>query len=65
MGQALKAEGNELAYCRGLAGMIHGNTYSEDIEAVLREARRWIGRETELAWGRYPVEYEPVRRYFS
>jgi N-terminal half of MaoC dehydratase len=31
-----------------------------DIEAVRRE---WEGYETRLAWGRYPVEYDPIRRY--
>lgn len=31
-----------------------------DIEAVKRE---WEGHETALSWGRYPVEYEPIRRH--
>lgn len=31
-----------------------------DIEAVRRE---WIGRKTEVTRGRYPVEYDPIRRH--
>ena len=31
-----------------------------DIEAVRRE---WIGRSTPLRAGRYPVEYDPIRRH--
>ncbi|MEE8421694.1 MAG: MaoC family dehydratase N-terminal domain-containing protein [Dehalococcoidia bacterium] len=31
-----------------------------DIEAVRRE---WIGTKTELRPGRYPVEYDPIRRH--
>ena len=31
-----------------------------DIEAVRAE---WIGRKTPLYHGRYPVEYDPIRRY--
>ena len=30
-----------------------------DIKAIKRQ---WQGHETPLAWGRYPVEYEPIRR---
>ena len=25
--------------------------------------REWEGHETELQWGRYPVEHEPIRRH--
>jgi len=31
-----------------------------DIEAVRRE---WIGRESSVTTGRYPVEYDPIRRH--
>jgi hypothetical protein len=31
-----------------------------DIQAVKRQ---WEGFETPLAWGRYPVEHEPIRRH--
>lgn len=31
-----------------------------DVEAV---RRTWEGHETELVWGRYPVERDPIRRY--
>ena len=31
-----------------------------DLEAV---RRRWEGHATPLAWGRYPVERDPIRRY--
>jgi hypothetical protein len=31
-----------------------------DVDAV---RARWEGHETELAWGRYPVEHEPIRRH--
>jgi hypothetical protein len=31
-----------------------------DIEAV---RARWEGHETPLRWGRYPVEFEPIRRH--
>lgn len=32
-------------------------------EEILEEARKLIGAETELVAGRYPVEYDPIRRY--
>jgi acyl dehydratase len=32
-------------------------------EEILEEARKLIGTETEPVPGRYPVEYEPIRRY--
>ena len=32
-------------------------------EEMLEEARKSIGRETEPVEGRYPVEYDPIRRY--
>jgi len=35
-------------------------TIAYDIEAV---RTMWEGHETELAWGRYPVEHDPIRRY--
>ena len=35
-------------------------TGAYDIEAVRRE---WIGRSTPLRAGRYPVEYDPIRRH--
>lgn len=35
-------------------------TGAYDIEAVRRE---WIGRATPLRAGRYPVEYDPIRRH--
>ena len=31
-----------------------------DLEAVRKE---WIGQKTEVAPGRYPVEYDPIRRH--
>jgi acyl dehydratase len=31
-----------------------------DVEAV---RRAWEGHETPLAWGRYPVEHDPIRRH--
>jgi hypothetical protein len=31
-----------------------------DVEAV---RRRWEGYETPLAWGRYPIEHDPIRRW--
>ena len=31
-----------------------------DIKAIKRQ---WEGKETTLAWGRYPVEHEPIRRF--
>lgn len=33
---------------------------SYDIEAVRRD---WIGKSTEVTPGRYPVEYDPIRRH--
>ena len=36
---------------------------SEYCEIILAEAKKWIGRETKLVWGRYPVEREPIRRW--
>lgn len=35
----------------------------DSAEQVLTEVRKWIGRETSITWGRYPVEYEPIRRW--
>jgi len=32
-------------------------------EEILEKAKKMIGQETEAAPGRYPVEYEPIRRY--
>lgn len=32
-------------------------------EEILEEARKLIGAESEPSHGRYPVEYEPIRRY--
>lgn len=32
-------------------------------EEMLTEARKLIGRETKPVQGRYPVEYDPIRRY--
>lgn len=32
-------------------------------EQFLEEAREWVGKESEIRWGKYPVEYEPVRRW--
>ena len=32
-------------------------------EETLEEAKKYIGREAEPVHGRYPVEYEPIRRY--
>ncbi|MBI4497773.1 MAG: MaoC family dehydratase N-terminal domain-containing protein [Chloroflexi bacterium] len=32
-------------------------------EEILEEARKLIGAETPPVWGRYPVEYDPIRRY--
>jgi acyl dehydratase len=32
-------------------------------EEFLVEARKLIGSETEIVRGRYPVEYDPIRRY--
>ena len=31
-----------------------------DVKTVKRE---WEGHETALAWRRYPVEHEPIRRH--
>lgn len=36
---------------------------SEYCERILAEARRLIGAETSIRWARYPVEYEPIRRW--
>lgn len=36
---------------------------SSQMEIALQEARGWIGRESEISWGKYPVEYEPIRRW--
>ncbi|HEY7067160.1 MAG TPA: MaoC family dehydratase N-terminal domain-containing protein [Chloroflexota bacterium] len=36
---------------------------SEYCERMLAEARRLIGTETRIRWARYPVEYEPIRRW--
>ena len=36
---------------------------SEYCDKFLTEARRHIGKETDIRWGRYPVEYEPIRRW--
>ena len=35
-------------------------TAAYDIAAV---RWRWEGHETELVWGRYPIEHDPIRRY--
>lgn len=35
-------------------------TTAYDIEAV---RKTWEGSETELVWGRYPVEHDPIRRH--
>jgi acyl dehydratase len=32
-------------------------------EEVLEEVKQFIGKETEPAPGRYPVEYDPIRRF--
>jgi hypothetical protein len=32
-------------------------------EKILARARTYIGRESPLQWGKYPVEYEPIRRW--
>lgn len=32
-------------------------------EEILDQAKVFIGQETEMVPGRYPVEYEPIRRY--
>ena len=32
-------------------------------EEYLDEAKQLIGQETEMVHGRYPVEYDPIRRY--
>lgn len=32
-------------------------------EEILEEARKMIGRETKPVTSKYPVEYEPIRRY--
>ena len=32
-------------------------------EEILEEARKHIGRETRSSQGRYPVEYDPIRRF--
>lgn len=32
-------------------------------ERYVAEARQWIGRETRIRWGAYPVEREPIRRW--
>lgn len=36
---------------------------SDNAEKLLAEAKKWIGRETPIKWGRYPVELEPIRRW--
>ncbi len=36
---------------------------SEHCQRLLEEARRQIGTETPIRWARYPVEYEPIRRW--
>ena len=36
---------------------------SEYCGKILTEAKTWVGRETKLVWGRYPVEREPIRRW--
>ena len=36
---------------------------SQYCEKILAGSRTWIGRETKLIWGRYPVEREPIRRW--
>lgn len=36
---------------------------TETAKSFLAAARDWIGRETEIHWGRYPVEHEPIRRW--
>ena len=36
---------------------------AETPEEMLEEAKKSIGRETATAEGRYPVEYDPIRRY--
>jgi len=36
---------------------------AKSVEEIYEEARKWIGVETGSASGRYPVEYEPIRRY--
>jgi hypothetical protein len=35
-------------------------TVSYDIDAV---RRRWEGHETEVVWGQYPIEHDPIRRH--
>ena len=36
---------------------------SEYCEKILAVAKTWVGRETKLVWGWYPVEREPIRRW--
>lgn len=36
---------------------------SDYCDKILAEARTYIGRESRIRWGRYPVEYEPIRRW--
>lgn len=34
-------------------------------EEILEEARKLIGTESEMSYGPYPVEYDPIRRYLD
>jgi len=36
---------------------------AKSIEEIYQEARKLIGTESEPTQGRYPVEYEPIRRF--
>lgn len=36
---------------------------SDYCEQYLASAKNWIGKETKIKWGRYPVEREPIRRW--
>ncbi len=36
---------------------------SEYCEKILVEAKKVIGKETSIRWAKYPVEYEPIRRW--
>ena len=40
-----------------------GFQINKSVEQIYEEAKELIGVETETILGRYPVEYEPIRRY--
>lgn len=38
-------------------------TEKKSVDEIIEEAKTWIGKKTKPKTNKYPVEYEPIRRY--